>query len=811
MTAENPVAHTDESETMLGNLPIQLTALLGRADELKELEATLWRARLLTLSGPGGVGKSRLAMGLAEAVRADFIGGGWWADLADVAEDARVAQTVAAALMPGEQLNDPAAASGRLLGSSSLLVLDNCEQVVAGTAQVVTELLARAPALRVIVTSRQPLGIGGEQVWRVPGLAIDAAAALFARRAQESAGGFAMDAAGVREGVAEVCALLDGLPLAVELAALRVSVLSVEQIAERLRDDTSLLRHPSRAAQGRHRTLDDTLEWSHQLLAPAAQRLFRRLSVFRGPFSLRAAEAVCADGLVPTDEILDLLSQLIDQSLVQSVESPTLPRYRLLATLRRYGWGKLEAAGELPGIVQRHATHYHGMGERARAGLSGGEQVAWVEGIELDHENLSEALRTLFAGRAVEAAELAAALWPFYYQRGYYAEARQCYEQALLGADALPAPILIEVLLKAGEVAFLQCDYVEAGARLERVLPLLGDSQADRRAEAVVRQRLGSIARERARYEEARELHAQSLAIWEALGEPEGVASSQNYLGFVAWLSGDFAGAESLCLPALAAFRAGGNLRDVAATLINLGAAALYGGEPELAAERLSEALAISRRLGFQEGVAWSLNELAVLGRRRWRSTGEPELMLRDALLVHHRLGDRWRMASVLEEIGGSVLVRRDTSLAVCLLACAQALRERIGTPVPAAEASDRDAALARLARQLTPAGFDSAWADGLELDLDRAVAKAVAAIEALSDGDSDGLGHEIAPILTPRELAVLDLLSRGHTNREIAAALYISPSTAGVHVSNILRKLRAKRRVDAAGRAHTLGLLPTA
>ena len=809
VTAENPVAQTDEPETMLGNLPIQLTTLLGRAEEVTELEAMLWRTRLLTLSGPGGVGKSRLAMDLAEAVRADFIGGAWWADLADGAEDARVAQTVAAAVMPGEQLNDPAAAVARLVSSSSLLVLDNCDQVVAGVARLVADLLARAPALRVIVTSRQPLGIGGEQVWRVPGLAIDGAVALFARRAQESAGGLDLEATGVRESVAEICELLDGLPLAVELAALRVSVLSVEQIAERLGHDTSLLRHPGRAAQGRHRTLDDTLEWSHQLLAPAAQRLFRRLSVFRGPFSLRAAEAVCADGLVPSDEILDLLSQLIDQSLVQSVESPTLPRYRMLATLRRYALAKLEAAGELAGTVQRHATHYHGMGERARAALSGGDQVAWVEGIELDHENLSEALRTLFDGRPVEAAELAAALWPFYYQRGYYAEARECYERALTGADALPAPILIDILLKAGEVAFLQCDYAEAGARLERVLPLLEDSQADRRAEAIVRQRLGSIARERARYDEACELHAQSLAIWETLGEPLGVASSQNYLGFVAWLSGDFAGAESLCLPALDAFRANGNLRDVAATLVSLGAAALYGGDPDLAAERLSEALAISRRLGFQEGVAWALNELAVLGRRRRRSTGDPELMLRDALLVHHRLGDRWRVASVLEEIGGSVLVRRDTSLAVRLLACAHALRERIGTPVPAAEAPDRDAALARLGRQLTPAGFESAWADGIELDLDQAVAEAVAAIEALSD--SDGLGQEIAPILTPRELAVLDLLSRGHTNREIAAALYISPSTAGVHVSNILRKLRAKRRVDAAGRAHTLGLLPTA
>jgi predicted ATPase/DNA-binding CsgD family transcriptional regulator len=811
--ADHTVAITDEAETTLGNLPIQLTPLLGRADELKELEAILWRTRLLTLSGPGGVGKSRLAVDLAEVARADFIGGAWWADLADGAEDARVAQTVAAALMPGEPVNDPAAAAARLLGSPSLLVVDNCEQVVAGAARLVAELLARAPALRVIVTSRQPLGISGEQVWRVPGLAIDGdgAVALFARRAKESVDGFAVDAPGVRETVADICEQLDGLPLAIELAALRVSVLSVEQIAERLRLDTSLLRHPSRAARGRHRTLDDTLEWSHQLLAPAAQRLFRRLSVFRGPFSLRAAEAVCADGLVPTEEILDLLSQLIDQSLVQSVESPTLPRYRMLGTLRRYALGKLEAAGELQGTAQRHATHYHGVGERARAGLAGAEQVAWVEGIESDHENLSAALRTLFAGRGDEAAELAAALWPFYYQRGYYAEAREWYAQALVGADALPGPIRIDVLLKAGEAAFLQCDYAEAADHLERVLPLLSASASDRRAEAIVRQRLGSIAREQARYEVARELHAQSLATWEALGEPQGVASSQNYLGFVAWLSGDFAGAESVCLPALDAFRAAGNLRDVAATLISLGAAALYGGDPDLAAERLSEALAISRRLGFQEGIAWSLNELAVLGRRRRRSSGDPELMLRDALLVHHRLGDRWRMASVLEEIGGAALVRRDTSLAVRLLACAHALRERIGTPVPPAEAPDREAALARLGRQLTPAGFDSAWASGLELKPDQAVAEAVAAIEAAADGDPDHLGQEIAPILTPRELAVLELLSRGHTNREIAATLYISPSTAGVHVSNILRKLRAKRRVDAAGRAHTLGLLPTA
>ncbi|MGZ4299000.1 MAG: tetratricopeptide repeat protein [Solirubrobacteraceae bacterium] len=827
VTANQRVARSNEPETTLGNLPIQISPLLGRRAALQELEAMLWRTRLLTLCGPGGVGKSRLAAAVAESVRADFVGGAWWADLADSSDDARVPQTVAAAVMPGEQVNDPTAATARLLASAALLVLDNCEQVITGTARLVADLLARAPALRVIVTSRQSLGIPGEQVWRVSGLAVEngvalepgadgsgddadaGAVALFVRRARESASTFAIDAPGARDAVAEVCELLDGLPLAIELAALRVSVLSVEQIAERVRRDTSLLRHPSRAAPGRHRTLEDTLEWSYQLLARDEQRLFRRLGVFRGPFSLRAAEAVCADETLAAEDVLDLLSLLIDQSLVQTVESPSLPRYRLLGTLRRYALSKLEDAGELEDAVRRHADHYHGLGARARAGLAGREQVVWVEALELDHENISEALRRLFSDRPADALDLASALWPFYYQRGYYDEARAWYEQALARAAELPAPLRIEALLRAGEVAFLQCDYAVAAGHLEQVLPLLGAEESDRRAQAIARQRLGSIAREQGRYDEARELHRQSQAIWEELGESQGVASSQNYLGFVAWLAGDFAGAEPFCLDALAEFRASGNERDVAVTLVSLGAAALYRAEYDVAAERLSEALAISRRLGFQEGVAWSLHELAILGHRRRRASVEPAVMLRDALLVHQRLGDRWRMASVLEEIAGAVLVRRDTSVAVRLMARAQVLRDRIGTPVPPAEAPDRGAALARLRRQLTPTGFESAWEEGRELELDEAVALAVAAIEALDDGTSDHPGAEIAPILTPREMAVLELLSRGHTNREIAAALYISPSTAGVHVSNILRKLRAKRRVDAAGRAHTLGLLP--
>ncbi|MGA2011188.1 MAG: tetratricopeptide repeat protein [Solirubrobacteraceae bacterium] len=813
MRIDDPADRAQEPDTALGNLPVQLTQLLGRGAALEELRALVWRARLLTLCGPGGAGKSRLASALADAVRADFVGGAWWADLSSSADAELVTQAVAAAVAPGEQVNDALAAIVRRLGPSALLVLDNCEQVAEGCAALVVDLLARSPALRIIVTSRQSLGIPGEQVWRVPGLAIEAsgagggAVALFMARAVEAVASFDADAPGTRDAVTEICACLDGLPLAIELAAARVAVLRVGEIAERLQRDTDLLRHPNRAAPGRHRTLQDTLEWSHQLLAPGEQVLLRRLGVFRGNFSLVAAEAVCSDDALPAADVLDRLSGLIDQSLVSVVDSPSLPRYRLLGVVRQYALRKLQDAGESDATLRRHAAHYHALAPRARAGLAGADQISWLEALELDHDNLGAALAWLFHHAPEQATELASALWLFCYQRGYYDEARSWYERVLTCGDELPTASRIDALLKAGEVAFLQCDYAVAVDHLSRALTLIGPD-GDRRAAAIARQRLGSIAREQGRYDESRRLHERSMEIWASLGDAEGVAASQNYLGFVAWLTGEHARCEDVCSQALAEFRRAGNFRDVAVTLVSLGSNALYDGRFDLAAERLEEALTISRRLGFQEGVAWSLHELAILGRRRRRPSREAELMLRDALLVHQQLGDRWRMTSVMDEIAGSVLARRDPALAARLLACAAALRSRIGSVVPPVEAPDRDAAVARVRRRLSTAGWHSAWAEGDSLDVDRAVDEAVAAIEEIDAAATEIHGPRSTPILTPRELAVLELLSQGQTNREIAAALFISPSTAGVHVSNILRKLQAKRRVDAAGRAHSLGLL---
>ena len=245
---------------------------------------------------------------------------------------------------------------------------------------------------------------------------------------------------------------------------------------------------------------------------------------------------------------------------------------------------------------------------------------------------------------------------------------------------------------------------------------------------------LGSIAREQGRYDQARDLHERSFAIWRELGDAEGVAASQDYLGFVAWLRGDSDTAEEACNAALAEFQRTGDLQASATALVNLGACALYREALPIAEQRLEKALSIARELGFQEGIAWSLHELSIPARHTRRPAGETAPMLCEALLIHRQLGDRWRVASVLEEIAGAILARNDPARAVEVL---------------------------------------------------------------------------VAPILTPRELAVLELLAEGHTNRDIATALYISASTAGVHVSNILRKLGAKRRVDAAGIAHKMGLIP--
>ena len=798
-----------------GNLPAQLTSLVGRARELAELSTLLAGTRLLTLSGPGGSGKSRLGLAVSRAHRGDYAGGAWWVDLASLSDPDLVAQHVAGAfdLSPMPAQAAAAAIARRVRGQRTLLVLDNCEHVADETAALIAGLLGACPALQVIATSRQSLGVPGEQLFRVGGLAVTApgdrtaepgAVDLFLERAAWAAPSFKVTDR-TAAAAARVCRWLDGMPLAIELAAARVAVLGVEQIAERLEHDWRLLGQTGRGAPARQQTIHATLEWSHRMLNPAEQALFRRLAVFRGTISLEAVEAVGAADETERATVVDVLARLVDHSLVQVVERAGDSRYRLLETVRQYGQEKLAASGESAAVHEAQTHYLIALAERAQAGLAGPEQARWIERLDAERDDLRAVLDRQLVDAPETAGRLAGLLWPFWSRRGAYQEARIRLERAAALADRMTPAVRVGVLTGAGVLAFLQCDYLLATSRLEDALRI-DHELGDRRGVATVLQRLGSIAREQGRYEDARRQHERSQAVWEELDDRSGVAASLDYLGFVAWLEGDTARAEELGTRALATFRATGEAQETAAALINLGAAASYGGDAALARRRLDEALSIAREIGYQEGVAWAQHELAILARREHDLPGAAAL-LRTSLRLHHELGDRWRAASVLEEVAGGVLVRLDPGRAAELLGAAEALRDALQTPLPPAERPDYERAVETLAERLDPASLQRHWDAGAARGLERSIPSAIEAIAGLSSPDAPPWRHALADLLTEREQAVLALLREGHTNREIAAELYISPSTAGVHVSNILRKLGVRSRVQAATLAAQLGL----
>ena len=802
-----------------GNLPRALTSLVGRDATLDALAERLDQTRLLTLCGPGGSGKSRLGLALAERRRDASGARAWWVELASTSDAALVPQVVAAALAPGAVAGAPSidVIARTLGGRDTVLVLDNCEPVIDACGELVNGILAACPTLRVIATSRQPLAMPGEQVWRVAGLALpprlrlgtradlaatadSAAVQLFVERATAVAPTFSLNDANV-DAVVRLCWQLDGMPLALELAAARVSMMHPSEIADRLERDSSLLRQSSRAAPERQRTLTATLEWSHRALTPAEQTLFRRLAVFAGAFSLPAVEAVCGGAPLHEDDVLDLLAALVTQSLVQVVEREQGTRYRLLEVVRQYGAGRLEESREADAIRARHHDFFLGLARDAQSGLAG-EQAPSIAVLELEHDNLNAALASRLPLDPQDGGRLIGLLWPFWYLRGYYQEARLWLEQALSVADAMSPAVRVEVLTGAGVLAFLQCEYEIATERLDAALALRREL-GDRRGVALVTQRLGSIAREQGRYAEAHDLHSRALEIFQELDDAPGVAASLDYLGFAAWLSGELGPALALCERAVGAARELGDERQLAGALINLGATQLARGDLGAAREALDTAAAVSRELGYQEGIAWSLHELGIMARRR-REVPLAARLLGESLALHRHLGDRWRAASVLEEIGG-LASRAEPAEAAELLAAAGAVRETLGAPLPPAEREDHEAAQRTLRIRLSPEALASARRAGAKLGLDEAIDRAVALAERLQSDRHEQLAEAAEELLTERERRVLALIGDGLTNREIGAELFISPSTAGVHVSNILQKLGVRNRAQAATLAQGL------
>lgn len=795
-----------------------LTALVGREHELETLTGLLETTRLVTLVGTGGTGKTRLALAVSSAVATRFHDGAWWAELGPLDSGELVAATVAETLgapqVPGRDTRSVVVS--HLRERRTLLVLDNCEHVVTHVAALAAEVLRTCPGVQILATSREAFGIPGEHVHRLEGLDSRASASgpgdavmLFVARASASVPGYAPSGEELPL-IRQLCDQLDGLPLGIELAAACIGVLPVAEISSRLRA-SALLRNPDRTVPDRHRTLESALDWSHRLLKPAEQVLFRRLATFQGSFSLLAVEEVAAQPPIDATDVLPLLGSLIGKSLVRVADRGAEHRYVLLETVRHYASRLLGESDDEDPLRRAHADFYVGLATQANAGLESHDQQRWMDRLGLEHENLRAVLRRHLPADPEVGGRLAGLLWPFWYRRGFYDEARSWLEQALAVADHMPADVAAQVLTGAGILAFLQCDYDVATGHLTGALAL-HEQVGHRVGIATVRQRLGSIAREQGRYDEAVALHEASRDLWAELGDAGGVAASEDYLAFVAWLRGDLEGAAAHGDSAIAYFEADGRSQELAAALVNRAAAAHYAGRDEAAARDLQQALDTARRIGYLEGMAWAAHQLGLVE----REPGACARYLGESLAIHVQLGDRWRVASVLESIAACVSGDQQPLDAARLLGAAQRVRESIGAPAPPIERPAAERCTGALRERLGEDRFAAAWGEGHEMPLESAVELAARCCEAAARSEGAGEAHPSArpagqtgalAALTDREAEVLRLLSRGLTNREIGEALYISSGTAGVHVSNILRKLGVTGRVQAAAIAHREGL----
>jgi predicted ATPase/DNA-binding SARP family transcriptional activator len=658
-------------------IPVPPDRLVGRAQELAAVEDLLRRVdvRLVTLTGAGGTGKTRLAIEAAHAV-GGFEDGTFFVDLSPLVDPARVVPTLAHSIGFREHGDAPPIETlGRFLDDKHVLVLlDNFEHVSAAAAEVAA-LLDAAAHLKVLVTSRVALRVAGECELSVPPLDEPDAAALFVARAQAASVDFEPD-----DKVATICRRIDCLPLAIELAAARVKVLSLGQILERLEKRLPLLAGGPRDAPDRHRTLRATIEWSYQLLDPPEQMLFARLGVFVGGFSFEAAESVC-------DADVDLLTSLLDNNLVRR-RSDVLgePRFAMLETIREYAREKLEASGAAEATSRRHADHFLVLAERAEPELESGDAPGWLDRLASEIGNIRAALAYLSSEEADVGVRLAVALRKFWLERGDLAEGRAWLERALAASPDGAGALRVKALEGAAFVVRRQ-----------------GDNQ---RAKALAEERL-AFARE--------------------LGDGDAIAASFHQLGLLAADAGDHERARALYEEAVRLGRLAGH-RSLALWITDLGSLARWEGDVARASALLEEALAMHREADDKSGVAYALEELALVALREGRSRTARSLLAESLRLWHAAGATNLIVQGALDSHAAAIAAQGDAERAAQLLGSAEALRESMGIRPLFQEKTEspRNLAAAAARDQVGDDAFAEAFARGRTLSLDQAVALAL-------------------------------------------------------------------------------------
>lgn len=790
-------------------IPAEVTSFIGREQELESIAAllSLDTCRLVTLTGPGGVGKTRLAWEAARRYGRNFRDGASLVPLASVSDPELVASTIASSLGIAERSDRPFTETliEALQDSRALIVVDNFEQVDAA-APLLGDLLWGTDAITLLVTSRSPLRISGEHVLPVSPLGVPQSASpsplaevqrapavqLFVDRARAASGTFTLTADNAAA-VASICRRLDGIPLAIELAASWTRFLPASAILTQLAANPLDFGGGPRNAPERHQTLRATIAWSYDLLPESERQLFDALGVFSGGWTLEAASAVTE--LRPS-ELLRSLAVLIDRGLIQPMPvTGGAPRFVMLETVREFAVDRLSATAAAAEIAARHSRHFLGLAESAKDEILGPDQAAWLARLDADLDNLRATFHRALAERDAETAlRLGASLWRYWRQRGHSVEGRDAIERAL----TIDAPV--DPMIRASAIYYL-----------------------------------GNLALDLNEFAAAKRHFTESVALWHQLDDQDGIASSRNSLGIIAWSTGDYAAAASSFQQALdiwtaiddipgvimahhnlgrlaakedkhdlARFhhrqalemrRERGDMDGVAYSLWALAASALLSGEPKGAESLLHEALPIFAQLGDRQGEAYVLHGLAQVAMH----TESAETTLRryhEVLILRQSLGERNGVIESCEEIASLLAEGGALESAVRLLGAAAALRKAISLAPWVAEQRGIDKTLALAQSTLTPTAFSAAWEGGRCLSFERMLAEALALTGQSPRTENPPI---LAFDLTRREREILALLSQRHTDPEIAARLFITTKTASNHVSSILGKLGVKNRREAA------------
>jgi predicted ATPase/DNA-binding SARP family transcriptional activator len=694
------------------NLPIPLTSFIGRQQETAKVKVLITgegeptgatRARLVTLIGAGGCGKTRLAIQAAAGLAVAFADGIYWVDLAVVKDAALVPITVSKALGLRDEGRQPVTETlvGYLRAKQLLLVIDNCEHLVSACADLIAGLLSQCSSLQVLATSREALGITGEVHWRVPSLTLPTqqttlappslleweAIQLFVDRAAQMQNGFTLTPSNA-PAILQICRQLDGIPLAIELAAVRVTALLPEQIADRLNDRFNLLTSGSRTALPRQQTLRATLDWSYDLLSTAERTALQRLAVFAGSWSLEAAEATCEGEPIECAQIVDLLTHLVDKSLVLVDHHDQEIRYRMLDSIRQYAQEKLLESERSDRVYQHHLAFFLRLAEQADPELRGPQQAIWMSRLELESDNLRAALAWSLQDRAPKADDalqeaglrLAGALGEFWFRHDDIGEGGEWLNKALIESAQTSASTRAKTLCQAGRFAALRGDLERATALLE-----------------------------------------QSLCSYREFNDSRGVADLLYELGVTACYQGNREQAATLLEESLALFRSTGYQWGIAAALMRLGEVRMRRGHTLLAASLWEESLALFRKLGDEWGQAFSLGGLGDAARLQG-DYGRALTLFQQSLMFSFKGGAKLDVAFKLEALAALQVAQGQPERAIRWWGAAQALREAIHAPLPPSYQSDYDSSLNAARAQLGETAFETLRAEGRAMTLGQAL-----------------------------------------------------------------------------------------